>query len=297
MSAAVENQRRILIGMVVSVLLGLVKLVAGVAGHSYALVADAVESLVDIVSGAVVLGGLRIAAKPASERHPYGYGRAEALAAVIVALLIFAAGLGIAVEAVREILTPHHAPAPYTLAVLVVVVLVKESLFRALSSAAAETESSAVGAEAFHHRSDAITSALAFVGISVALIGGAGWEPADDWAALTAAGVIVFNAYKLIVLPVRELLDMQSAELRVRAETIAAEIPGVRRVQKVYTRKSGPIYWIDMHIWVDPEMNVREAHALGHRVKDAIRHDQGSVQDVLIHLEPDNSSLAPDQDK
>jgi len=283
-----ETQTLVIFGMSVSFVLGLVKLLSGLIGHSHALVADAVESLTDMVSGVVVWGGLHVSTRPASERHPYGYGKAESLAAVVVAGMIFAAGLGIAVESIHEILTPHYAPAGFTLVVLVVVIAVKEALARSFLKVAAETSSTAVHADGFHHRADAITSALAFVGISIALIGGPGWEAADDWAALLAAGLIIYNACRLVVVPVRELLDMHAEDVAKQAEDIATGVPGVSKVEKAFSRKSGSYYWVDMHVWVPASLNIRDAHAISHRVKDEIIKLLPSIQDVLIHLEPDD---------
>ena len=153
-----------------------IKLVGGIAGHSYALIADAVESFTDIFSSLIVWGGLRITAKPADEDYPYGYGKAEALAAAIVSLMLLGAALGIAVAAVGEMTTPHHMPAPFTLAVIAVVIPVKEILYRRVLRVGSETGSTAVKADAWHHRSDAITSSAALIGIGVALWGGPGWE-------------------------------------------------------------------------------------------------------------------------
>jgi cation diffusion facilitator family transporter len=286
-SAIVRGQRLAALGVLISFILGLTKLLAGLIGHSYALVADAIESFTDMAASAIIWSGLRISTKPASHRHPYGYGKAESLAAALVAGIIFAAGVGIGVEAIREILIPHHAPAPFTLVVLIVVVIVKFLLFRITRQAGQEADSTAVNVDAWHHWADALTSALAFLGISIALIGGPGWEPADDWAALFASAIIVSNSLRLVIVPVRELLDVQSEQLAEKARSIAAEVLHVANVQKVFTRKSGPVYWIDMHLWVDPEMNIRQAHALAHQVKDRIREKLPSVQDVLIHLEPD----------
>ncbi len=181
-----------------NIVLVIVKLVAGIAGHSYALVADAIESFTDIFSSLVVWGGLRITTKPADEEYPYGYGKAEALATAIVSLMLLGAALGIAVAAVGEILTPHHMPAPFTLAVIAAVIPVKEILYRRVLKVGSETGSTAVKADAWHHRSDAITSVAALIGIGVALLGGPGWESADDWAALVAAAVIAVNGTLLL---------------------------------------------------------------------------------------------------
>ncbi|MBS0196081.1 MAG: cation transporter [Planctomycetes bacterium] len=279
--------RLAIIGMLANVLLAIVKLVAGLVGHAYALVADAVESLADIIGSAVIWGGLRVAALPPSERHPYGYGKAEPLAGLAVACIIASAGIGIAVKAVNEIITPHHAPAPFTLGVLLGVIVVKEVLFRVVRRAAKRTGSNAVAADAVHHRADAITSVAAGIGIGVALIGGPGWEPADDWAALVAAAIIIWNAWSIAKPSLRELLDAQAPAVSMEAARVAAGVAGVRRVEKSRARKSGMGEWIDMHVWVDPAMSVRAAHGVAHAVKDAVKAALPTVRDVLIHVEPD----------
>lgn len=280
-------QRVVVIGVLTSIGLGLVKLVAGLLGHSYALVADAVESFTDVLSAAVVWGGLHISSKPASDRHPYGYGKAEALAALIVSLIILAAGIAIGVQATREIVTPHRTPAAWTLIVLALVIVVKEVLFRVMRAEAKRGGGDAVETDAWHHRSDALTSLAAFVGISIAVVGGPGWEVADDIAALFASCVIVYNALRLMRAPTRELLDAQSDTIVDRAAEIASGVDGVRRVEKVISRKSGVAHFVDMHIWVDPAMTVRDAHEIAHLVKHAIRREVPTVEDVLIHIEPD----------
>lgn len=297
MTPVAKASRLALIGMVSNVVLAIIKILAGVIGHSYALIADGIESIADIVASAVIWGGLRVASRPASERHPYGYGKAEAMAAVVVAMMIIAAACLIAVEAVREVLIPHHSPAPFTLIVLVVVVITKEVLYRTVERAAAETKSTAVKTDAWHHRADALTSIAAFIGISIALIGGPGWEPADDYAALFAAAIIFYNGCSLIVPPLRELLDAQAIDVVDTARGFASTVPGVQNVQKVFARRSGATIWIDMHIWVDASMNVRDAHALAHAVKDAVRAGLPAVKDVLIHIEPAPESGAPKVEK
>lgn len=275
-----------LIGLCINIALSIIKLVAGLVGHSYALIADAIESLADVFGSLVVWHGVNVAARPADAEHPYGHGKAEALAALAVAMLIFAAGLGIAVEAVREILTPHHSPAAFTLWVLLGVVLVKETLFRFVRGVATDTESGAVLVDAWHHRSDAITSAAAAVGISVALVGGPAYAPADDWAALLASGVILYNAWLLSRAPLSELMDAEPTNIIDHVRGIAARVAGVRGVEKVFARKSGVGYWIDMHVEVDPQMTVLESHRIAHAVKDRVREAMPSIRDVLVHIEP-----------
>lgn len=275
------------LGLVVNTLLAITKLVAGIVGNSFALVADAVESVADIFSSLIVWGGLRIATRQADDEYPFGYGKAEPLAAVIVSLLLVGAAAGISVEAVREIRTPHHAPAPFTLAVLVGVIVVKELLSRRVLRVGEEVGSTAVRADAWHHRSDAITSTAAFIGISVALIGGPGWEEADDWAALVAAVVIVVNAGLLLRPAVADLMDKSpGADLLERISAAARATPDVRHIEKLKVRKTGLQYHVDLHVQADPALSLHDAHILSGRVKSAIRASVPEVAGVLIHMEP-----------
>lgn len=285
-ATTLRAQRLTVAGVVVTVLLAVVKLAAGLIGHSYALVADAAESLTDVVASAVIWGGLHVSARPRTERHPYGYGKAESLAAAVVAAMLVVVGLTLAFAAVREIITPHHAPAAFTLVVLVLVVAVKEGMYRWLRRAAREMGSTVVETDAWHHRADALSSAAAFAGISIALLGGRGWEAADDWAALVASGLIVANGLRLSVQPVRELLDAQPERLVHEARAVAAGVAGVVHVEKVFARTSGTTHWVDMHVWVDGAMSVTEAHTVAHRVKQAIQSRLPAIGDVLIHIEP-----------
>lgn len=275
-----------LAGLAVNVLLAVSKLVAGLLGHSYALIADAIESMGDILGSVVIWGGLRYGSRPPDGDHPYGHGKAEALAALAVAAMVLAAGVGIAVKSVHEIVTPHHAPAAWTLIVLVAVVGIKETMFRVARRAARRASSTAVEVDAWHHRSDALTSVAAFIGISVALVGGPGWEPADDWAALAAAGVIVINAFRLMREPYAELMDRGMDATAARAADIARTVPDVRGVEKVHARKSGTRFYVDMHVEVDAAMSVHDAHIVSGKAKAAVRAAMPEVANVLIHVEP-----------
>lgn len=281
-----RSRRIAVISLLVNLALAFVKLVTGLVGHSYALVADAIESLADVFASVIVWSGLRIAGRPPDTNHPYGHGKAEPLAALLVALMLFGAGVGIGFQAVREIITPQYTPAPYTLWVLIAVVIVKEGMFRVARRVGRGAGSSAVLADAWHHRSDALTSLAAGVGIAIALIGGEGYEPADDWAALLASGVVLVNAGRLLAVPMRELMDTDQEEVTAEVCRIAGTLPGVAHIEKAFTRKSGLGYLVDMHMQVDPGMSVAAAHALSHDAKDAIRAALPRVQDVLIHIEP-----------
>lgn len=274
-------------GLLTNVALALVKLLAGLLGNSYALVADAIESSADVFSSLIVWGGLRLSGRSADEEFPFGYGKAEPLAAAVVGLLLLGAGAGVAIQAAREIVTPHHGPAPWTLAVLLIVVAVKEVLFRRVFRVSLEVESRAVEGDAWHHRSDALTSAAAAVGIGVALIGGPGWESADDWAALAAAAVIVGNGVRILKPAVGDLMDRSPEPDVVAAIAGAARIvPGVAAIEKLAVRRSGLAFFVDIHVQADPAMSLHEAHALGHQVKAVLRRELPAIADVLVHMEP-----------
>ncbi|MBC7789172.1 MAG: cation transporter [Anaerolineae bacterium] len=279
-------------GMVVNAGLAAVKLVAGLLGNTYALVADAAESGADVFGSLLVWGGLAVAARPADEDHPYGHGKAEALAAAAVALMLLGAALGISIQAVREIRTPHRVPAPWTLGVLIAVVIVKWVLSRRVSAIANETGSIAVKADAWHHLSDAVTSTAAFIGISVALWGsryrgGTGWESADDWAALLACAVIAFNGVLLLRPALHDLMDrMPGPGVVEPIRGAASAVTGVLAVEKLAVRKAGLGYHVDVHIHADPNTPLDEAHRLGGRVKGAMQRAVPQIQSVLVHMEP-----------
>ncbi len=259
-------------GVLVNAGLAIVKLIAGVVGNSYALIADAVESAADIFGSLVVWGGLHIAGRDPDDEYPFGYGKAESLAAAVVALMIVGAAIGIAVQSVREILTPHLTPAPWTLGVLVAVVLVKLALSRRVHAVGENIGSTAVRADAWHHLSDAITSAAAFVGIAIALWGGPGWEAADDWAALGASAVIAFNGVLLLRPALHDLMDRTAdEEIIAQVRQAAEQVPQVLAIEKLAVRKAGLGYQAVIHVQAAPQMPLYEAHNLGGRVKGAIR--------------------------
>jgi cation diffusion facilitator family transporter len=276
-----------LVGILVNIALALAKISAGVIGHAYVLIADGIESALDIAGSAIIWAGLKFASRPADATHPYGHGKAEPMAAIIVALGVMAAAVGLAVESVREIVTPHHTPAPFTLGVLIVVLLVKEFLFRRVIRFGQDVESTAVRTDAWHHRADALTSAAAFVGISIALIGGRGWESADDWAALFACAVIGTNGILLLRPALGEILDTAPrGEIVTSIQDAARSVPGVIALDKCYVRKMGVDYYVDLHVQVNGVMSVRDGHELAHRVKDMIRATDPRIADVLVHIEP-----------
>lgn len=285
-------QRIALIGLVVNIALALGKLAAGIFGNTYALVADAAESIADIIGSVVIWGGLHIGARPADENHPYGHGKAESLAAFMVAMLIVAAGIGIALKAIDEIRTPHLTPAPWTLIVLVGVVAIKGGLARYARRIARQAGSGAAEVDAGHHWADAVTSAAAFVGITIAIFGqrffglGHRWAAADDWAALAASGVIVASGVRLARVPLRELMDAEPTAILEDARRLALATPGVRGLEKTRARTSGGRHYLEMHVEVDPQMTVADAHIITGKIKAAARGAHPSIADVLIHVEP-----------
>ena len=273
--------------MLLSAVLGAVKIATGVVGHSYALVADGVESLLDIGSSLLVWGSLKVAATDPSKRFPYGYGKVEALAGLTIAVLLLLAAAGLAVQSVREILQPHLAPEWYTLLVLAGVVATKEILFRRLLRMGTEISSRAVESDAWHHRSDAATSLAAAVGIVIALWGGPGWESADDWAALAACGLIAFNGLVQLRGALAEVLDAApDDELIQKIRDVAESVEGVAAIEKCRARKSGLGWLVDIHVEVDGDLAVREGHRLAHEVQEALLRADLGVLDALVHIEP-----------
>jgi len=290
--------RATFLGIAVNIVLGCAKFAAGIFGHSHALIADATESFADIFNSLVIWRGLVVAAAPPDEEHPYGHSKAEPLAAAFGAVMLAAAAVWIAgrgIIDIYELLNPqsfryHHEPVRwFTLVVLVVVIVVKEGLFRFVVGEGEATDNSAVKTDAWHHRSDAITSAGAFIGIGIALIGGEKYSWADDAAAIFCAFIIGINGWILLRPALSELMDKAAdREVIEKIRQTAAGTSGVERVEKCFARKAGHLYFVEMHIQVDPLMTVRHSHEIAHDVKDKIREAMPEVSDVLVHIEPLN---------
>lgn len=284
--------RAIFLGIVVNLLLGVAKFLAGVFGHSHALIADATESFADIFNSLIMWRGITVAAVPADEDHPYGHGKAEPLAAAFGAFMLLVAASWIAVKGglnIDQWANGFHRQQPdwFTLVALVAVVLVKEGLFRFVSREGADTDNAAVTTDAWHHRSDAITSAAAAIGISVALIGGPKWVWADDAAAIFAALIVGWSGWRLLSPALSELMDQApSPEVIGQIRQIASNTEGVASVEKCFVRKAGHQLFVEMHVEVDPQMTVLRSHEIAHAVKDLVREKMPSVGDVLVHIEP-----------
>jgi len=287
------------VGIAVNMLLAIVKIVTGIFGNSYALIADGIESTADIVTSLVVWTGLKISSLPADDDHPFGHGKAEPIAGLVVALALLAAAAFIAFQSVREIITPHHAPAWFTLPVLAVVIATKETLYRFAFKVGTQLASTAVKGDAWHHRSDAITSAAAFVGIAIALIGGKGYEAADDWAALFACLIILFNGCRIFRAALNDIMDAAPPDsLQTQIRELSSSVRGVLRIEKCRARKSGLGVFVELHVEVDGDLTVRRGHEIAHQVADHLKSSPFSIQHVLVHVEPAPASetTAPPQE-
>lgn len=267
--------------------LALIKWLAGYFGNSYALIADAIESTSDIFASFLVLFGIKYSSRPADKNHPYGHGRAEPLVTFLVVGFLITSATIIAYESIVNIQTPHDLPKPWTLIVLGGIIVWKEISFRLVMKRSKETKSSSLAADAWHHRSDAITSVAAFIGITIALVFGKGYESADDWAALFASGFILFNCYKIFRPALGEIMDehlYDDLTEEIRAASIKVE--GIMDTEKCFIRKAGMKYHLELHAIVDAEITVREGHGLAHKLEDFLRIEIPELGHILIHIEP-----------
>ena len=275
-------------------ILAIAKALAGVFGNSYALIADAIESTADIFASLLVLFGLKYAERPADDNHPYGHGKIEPLITFMVVAFLVTSATVIAYESVQNILliTPQKTPKPWTLIVLAAIIIWKEISFRIVLKRSKETNSSSLKADAWHHRSDAITSVMAFIGISIALIFGEGFETADDWAALFASGIILYNAYLMFRPALGEIMDENRYDDVIEAvRERALEVPGVIDTEKAFIRKAGMSYHLDLHAIVDGSITVAEGHEIAHRLQDYLKEEIPNLNFILIHVEPGNSDM------
>jgi len=290
---AAEGQKVVLTGVLLNLVLSAGKIVGGLLGRSNALVADGIESLLDLFSSLLIWGALKYAAKPPDEEHPYGHGKAESLASVVGALVLAIAGALIAHNSIVQLLAaahgaPVHVPSPWTLLILICVIGFKETLYQFMARRARRIGSNALLADAWHHRSDAVTSIAAFIGISVSLLGGHGYEVADDWAALFACVVIFYSSYNMLKMCLGDMMDARvSPDAEKTVMRITCSVPGVLSAEKCRIRKSGLSYIADLHIRVGGDISVREGHDIAHRVKDLLMASELPLEDVTLHVEPE----------
>jgi cation diffusion facilitator family transporter len=290
---AAEGQKVVLAGVFLNLVLSAGKIIGGLLGRSNALVADGIESLLDLFSSLLIWGALKYAAKPPDEEHPYGHGKAESLASLVGAIVLAIAGSLIAHNSIIQLLAaahgaPVHVPSPWTLLILICVIGLKETLYQFMARRARRIGSNALLADAWHHRSDAVTSVAAFIGISISLLGGRGYEVADDWAALFACVVIFYSSYNMLKMCLGDMMDARvSPDAEQTVMRITCSVPGVLSAEKCRIRKSGLSYIADLHIRVSGEISVTEGHDISHKVKDLLMASELPLEDVTVHVEPE----------
>jgi cation diffusion facilitator family transporter len=286
--------RLALIGLVVNIAFAIIKISGGVFGHAYALIADGMESALDVAGSIVIWAGLRFAARPPDATHPYGHGKAEPLTAIFVAGIVLIAAIALAAESAHTMFAPHPRPAPLTLLILVLVVVVKETLFRYVIRFGRAAESIAIEVDAWRHRADVLSSIAAFIGISIALIGGENWRSADNWAAILVCLLIAGVGVRLLRPALYDILDTAPrGEIVDRVRDAARAVAGAVEIEKTVIRKMGLSFYVDLHVKVNGEISVREGHHIAHEVKRAIRASDRRIVDVLVHIEP--AQLNPKQ--
>lgn len=279
--------RTVIFSMLGNIALVAIKFVAGIFGNSYALIADGIESVVDVFASILVLFGIKYSARPADDNHPYGHGKAEPLITFLVVGFLIISAATIAWQAIQNIQTPHKLPEIWTLWVLAGIILWKEISFQVVIRRSKKLKSTSLKGEAWHHRSDAITSVAAFVGITIALIGGEGYEVADDYAALLAVGFILYNCYLIFRPALGEVMDENNhEELTQEIRKVALTVPGVEGTEKCFIRKAGMIYHVDLHAKVKGDLSVTRGHDIAHKLKDTLRQEIPELGHVLIHIEP-----------
>jgi cation diffusion facilitator family transporter len=281
------SARYVLRGIALNLVLAVVKFSGGIFGHTYALIADGTESLLDVFASLLAWVGVQVAGRPPDANHPYGHGRAEPIAVLVIAGLTFPSAGWVAWSAIQGILAPHPGPRWETLPLLVAVVCVKTWFSWRLSNAGEAMGSLTLGAEAWRHASDALTSAAAFAGIAIAVLGGPKWRAADSWAALFACVIMIANGVLILRQALGEVMDAAvptTFENEVRA--IAAAVAGVRALDKCRVRKSGLSYLVDIQVRVDGDLSVRMGHDIAHAVRGALLASTLRVSDVSVHVEP-----------
>ena len=292
--ARYRSARRVtVVGAAVNLVLAVAKVVIGWLAHSQALIADGVHSLSDLASDAVVLLAAKHASREADREHPYGHGRIETAATVALGVALIAVGLGIAIDAGRHLLDPAllAVPGAAALAVAVASVLSKEWLYHYTVRVARALRSDMLRANAWHHRTDAVSSLVVLAGVGGAM---AGFPYLDAVAAIGVAGFIVKIGWDLAFRSVRELIDTALEPERVEAIRRAIlSVDGVRSLHMLRTRRMGPDALVDVHIQVDPRLSVSEGHQIGETVRRRLIERIDEVADVTVHVDPEDDAEGP----
>lgn len=252
------------------------------------MIADGIESTADIFSSFFVLLGFKYAQRPPDENHPFGHSRIEPLITFLVVAFLVTSATVIAYESIINIQTPHKVPEGWTLIVLALIIVWKEGSYRYVSKKAKAIKSSSLKADAWHHRSDAITSATAFIGISIALYFGKGYETADDWAALFASAFILYNAYLIFRPALGEIMDEHLYDDLIEdIRKISITVNGIKGTEKCFVRKAGMNYLVELHAIVNGKLTVEEGHFLAHKLQEKIQNELPEIAHITIHIEPD----------
>ncbi len=276
--------------IITNLCLAMIKFITGILGNSYALIADAIESTTDVFASILILLGLKYANRPADKNHPYGHGRIEPLITFVVVGFLITSATIIAYESIHNINTPHQLPKGWTLIILGAIIIWKEISYQIVMKKSKETNSTALKADAWHHRSDAITSVAAFIGILIAVILGKGYENADDWAALLASFFILYNSYKIFRPALGEIMDEHNYDdLVLKIRNISKQVEGVIDTEKCFVRKSGLEYLVDLHVIVEGKISVSQGHKIAHNLKDTLILKIPQINNVLIHIEPNEN--------
>ena len=273
-----------LVGTASNLLLSIIKLIGGIIGNSAALVADAVHSISDLLTDVIVLITLKIGQKPKDDNHPYGHGKVESLGTTAIGFFVISAGLGLAYEA-WDIIQSGAPRSPELLAagIALISIFIKEWLFRYTRSVGKKSSSSILLANAWHHRSDAISSIAALIGIIGSM---AGFPVLDPIAAAMVSFMIIKVGYELTLGGFRDLMDTALNEKDTqKLQTTIDDISGVIKSHDLRTRKIGEGILMDVHIQVDSDLTVTEGHEVGERVRRQLIKNYPNTQDVLVHVD------------
>jgi len=273
--------------MAVSGCLAAIKITAGLMGHSYAVVADGLESAGDVFASGLVLLGLTLAAKPADWNHPYGHGRAETVSGLFVGFMLAFVGLGIAVTALRHVGAVTPPPADYVVWPLIASALAKSVLSGVKFHVGKRIRSTALMADAWNDSVDILSAMAALVAVSLTLVAPHRFPSADHWGAFAVGLIVIFTGLRVTRDTTLQLMDtMPDSATMANVRNVARSVPGVRGVEKCYARKTGLQYHVDLHLEVDPEITVRESHDIATHVRIVIKETLPWVADVLVHVEP-----------
>lgn len=287
-----EIYRVTLIGSVVNAVLIVLKFAAGILGRSSAMVADAVHSLTDFITDIIVLIFVRISGKPHDENHGYGHGKFETFATMIIGLILAAAGFALFANGLRLVISSLNGemlPEPTWIALVVAIVSIisKEILYRYTVRTGRDLRSDAVVANAWHHRSDAISSLGTLIGIGGAMFLGENWRILDPLAAVIVSLFIIKAAYDIMRPSINELLESSLPKAETdKISSVILSVPGVRDMHRLRTRKIGNAIAIDFHAKMDGSLTLKQAHAIATEIEHKLRDTFGAGTLITIHMEP-----------